>query len=709
MGLFHKAPPSQSVDLNFSKLHTNERDQKICEGCLGILRLFRKKREHQSNLTCRFHRNYQELDRCAKNGCTACRVFRKALLLPQITWDGVKGLEISNDGEVWASLKEDYGLQVTIRNQSDGEQQITAAAAVACTERNNTGHVDLNLKLGASQSREELKSWLTQCDRDHDCINYGWSDENPSRLVRIFDRFGQLEIVDGSSMQYQKYAALSYQWGTELASDDDEKTAIRGIKALKKVNGRFHISDLQVALQNAVKLMVSLEIHYIWIDALCIPSENWNHEASRMHVVYGNAYVTLSVCSSRKTTQCLDNMREAWRYPSRPCTLDRYWLSNYDTSLDEIRSQAPLFSRGWTLQEERLSPRIIYLSSQRAYWSCSRAQRMEMGQVTPRSRLDGPFEDPSRTKTWRPPQEFLATRYNQDKENLHRQWLEMVRDFIRRDMFDAGDRFPAMSGLAAQYLVVFKRGDRVHGQEYLAGLWRQTFAQDLAWSVERAADVDESKPAIAATWSWASLPLCTPINVAYNFDACEGEEFQLLEESRSGLKDKKDVLQIALIGAETRTVKIKGPLRSLTSSLSRAVPWSEIMPKSRHSEECEDFDFSRHRSSFIHAVEPVSGKIVAKEPNKRPVIGQLDYRLPQSPADNGWIRSLTCLQIGASTMLLLARRAESIQATPDTVSLWCYSRVGLARDVHPTFFNSAFGTILTLGEEYEGETGVASY
>jgi hypothetical protein len=129
------------------------------------------------------------------------------------------------------------------------------------------------------------------------------------------------------------------------------------------------------------------------------------------------------------------------------------------------------------------------------------------------------------------------------------------------------------------------------------------------------------------------------------------------------------------------------------------------MPQSRSE---GNFDFSKHRATFIHSVSFDDGKIVAKEPNKRPVVGQLDYQFPQSQ-DEDWIKSLLCLQIGASTMLLLKRGAESTQVTPDTMSLWGYSRVGLARNVHQTFFDGSVETIFMLGEKYEKKAGRVSY
>ena len=57
-------------------------------------------------------------------------------------------------------------------------------------------------------------------------------------------------------------------------------------------------------------------------------------------------------------------------------------------------------------------------------------------------------------------------------------------------MVDENDRFPTLSGLAAQYLQNYVDDDTkyVLGERYLAGLWQSHFAYDLAWAVFKAQD-----------------------------------------------------------------------------------------------------------------------------------------------------------------------------------------------------------------------------
>lgn len=66
-----------------------------------------------------------------------------------------------------------------------------------------------------------------------------------------------------------------------------------------------------------------------------------------MDEVYGNSYVTLAICSSRKAMEQIPHFREAWRYKAGACQLySGHWLSNVDMSLNEIRLRSDLFTRG---------------------------------------------------------------------------------------------------------------------------------------------------------------------------------------------------------------------------------------------------------------------------------------------------------------------------------------------------------------------------
>lgn len=171
-------------------------------------------------------------------------------------------------------------------------------------------------------------------------------------LVYIRTRSQQLELElkDTSQEKLVPYAALSYLWGTETTNDAEEKKIILATETTRENLSRrrqsFLASDLLKTIQDAIQLTWRLGILYIWVDSMCIPQDSdWNHEASKMHEVYGNAHVTLCACSSEKLTDGLFRHREAWKHRSRPCHLgDGQFLANFDMPLNEIRWNTPLFS-----------------------------------------------------------------------------------------------------------------------------------------------------------------------------------------------------------------------------------------------------------------------------------------------------------------------------------------------------------------------------
>jgi hypothetical protein len=78
-----------------------------------------------------------------------------------------------------------------------------------------------------------------------------------------------------------------------------------------------------------------------------------------MHKVYSNALFTLCACATRQATENLIDQREAWTKIMEPCRLGGQFLTTTDMSLNELRLRSPLADRAWTLQEERLSPRML--------------------------------------------------------------------------------------------------------------------------------------------------------------------------------------------------------------------------------------------------------------------------------------------------------------------------------------------------------------
>ena len=655
----------------FSRLSVNRDQQRICQGCKKIEGLF----EHRRNQTalpsvigCQFHESFNELQTCAAR-CYSCRVFLRALLLRQVTTLDVERIKhLPAPHQIWASLKGD------ILNVQIGSRDVARVwAKVHCMGSNSAGYV--NLFPYTLRAIEEAKWWFDECHKNHTrtiggCGSLGWSNRNPSRLVRLLSDGTRVHIIETKSMPLVRYVALSYSWGVQTTDDLEEQKKILSIKDWKYVDEPFELSKLPATIQDALRVATNLNVEFIWVDALCIrktATTDWNYEAARMHEVYGNACVTLCTCSSEKSIDGLYKPRIAWKYPSEPCRLDRYWLANFDTTLEEIRSQAPLFSRAWTLQEERLSPRIMYLCGQRLYWSCAGFQYSEMGNrlgsIPPRRE---PYEGPSASQEMRHPQAFLQARHERKEKLLHQQWLELVEDYLRRDLSEPKDRFDAISGLAAQYLVPFCSDNKVKVQEYLAGLWRLTFAQDLSWSVESAASYRNNlRNIVSATWSWASLPLCTIIRTHDKFTP--SSDFTLLEESRLEQENQPDdVLSVVKRGSEVISVEVHGPMRLFFNNNSRRLDWSVV----------EDTSFSSYRGESVHSMNGTNGRILAQEPHMQGIMGQLDY-LPQ------FEQSLYCLHLGQSMMLLLV---YSGAVTKGKNTLKSYRRVGISSNAPENFF-----------------------
>ncbi|KIW52058.1 hypothetical protein PV05_07729 [Exophiala xenobiotica] len=697
------------------------------------------------------HPSYGELERCARQGCRGCMVVRQALVLAQITGQQVEDVEKRDDSVYvrWqggqttgAGLPPKPTLQVTLGMPQKDIKTVSIAI---------TTNIEVP-RLPDTQFEKvvpQIKEWLDNCCKNHrgKCGNLSWSNENPKRLIEILSD-SELRLIDTSRLAKVDYVALSYCWGP----GQPEKTTTSTNLALRQ--DKFQMSEMPKTIQHALKLVSRLGLAYLWVDQVCIVQSNrtgvqrnnvwtnhvqddgtqdgtdpdpgeWKLEASKMHIVYGNALFTLCACSSERSTDPLLWPRKAWTYPVSPFYFLGDWLVNVDMTLKEVRTRALLSTRGWTLQEERLSPRLLYFCGQRVYWSCFLEQRTELpaggtAQNRPSAR---PFALGNEYGGLSEAQTFLGLRYYGDKIRLHREWLDLVEAYCLRNLTVAADRFHAISGLATQYLSVYRTKDNeIWDQEYLAGLWRKTFAEDLAWSVEKACDPHKGLPDLAPSWSWASLPLRTRIKTKQPIKHIE--DFALLKESAThyeessmsnslknvSLESVANSLDVcrkeAEKGAENKSVLVRGRVQKLMNTRFQQIDWSEIQIDSEIGDE---YDISRYIDRHVYARNLENGKIVIYEPNKHWMEGQLDYLVPSGDVvstglkaqvyiPTGTERDLLGLQIGKETMLLLQssewpthrRETKSTdRKSGDNAMAPSCCRVGICRTVGEAFFDGA--------------------
>ncbi|KIW68576.1 hypothetical protein PV04_04514 [Phialophora macrospora] len=701
-----------------NRLRPNRKSQPRCSDFERLEATIREARHQRKSETefIKLHSSYEDLEQCARNGCTGCRVVRQGLLLAQITGRQVQQLE-NRDDPVYIRMQSGHG-------KADGVPSHSLLHVILGTPQQPLTGVNIALTSNIDRPRlpgkkldlvvPQLEKWLNNCVVHHEaqCGRLSWSKENPRRLIEILSD-SEVKLIDASQYPRLDYAALSYCWG------DGAKDGNTTWDNLTSRQTSLAMETLPETIRDSLLLVRRLGLRYMWIDQLCIvqptedtKGEDWDLEGSRMHIVYGNALFTLNACSSETSIDGLFRPRKAWTYPVFPFYLEGQWLVNFDVSLKEVRARAPLSARAWVLQEERLSPRLLYFCSQRFYWSCVVEQHMELAAESGErdQSVSRPLARGGDYEWLSDAQAFLNVRFNGDKDPLHKEWQDLVESYCQRDMTKSSDRFRAISGLAAQYLRVYLNSDnQFSGQEYLAGLWRETFAEDLAWSVRIAKDPRKALMDLAPSWSWASLPLCSRISTKEPFASTkEKDDFVLLEDNETASRAKDPdldsevvVLEACRQGADKKSAFVKGRLQSIMNKKFKQVDWSEIHVNYGH---LDNYIFTKYIDQYVYARDPNSGKIVIHEPTKRSMVGQLDYLVPSDEVDDsnprrhihvevGTEKELYGLQIGRKIMLLLQSQPTSDSSGAGKLSagirqgLPIYRRVGLCRNVRDTFFD----------------------
>lgn len=147
-----------------------------------------------------------------------------------------------------------------------------------------------------------------------------------------------------------------------------------------------------------------------------------------------------------------------------------------------------LSSRAWVVRERILSPRMVHFYKGELVWSCYSQQRCEC-------RL---MAGASSSGTFR---RLVASEGS--KYSLIHEWTNLVSQLTAKDLTDANDRLPAISGLAAlmnQYI----------SSRYLAGIWACDMDYSLLWIGDhkkaKGTPIHRMRVALyAPSWSWTTI------------------------------------------------------------------------------------------------------------------------------------------------------------------------------------------------------------
>ncbi|KAF4334924.1 hypothetical protein FBEOM_11220 [Fusarium beomiforme] len=387
-----------------------------------------------------------------------------------------------------------------------------------------------------------------------------------------------IKLIETQGHEYP-YVSLSHRWGDPRHKQ--LKTTTRTVGShMEKIDW----NDLPATFQDAVVVCRSMEVKYIWIDSLCIlqsfeeitPDElevtrhDFAQENSTMARTYQNSHFTISADLSAHMDSGIFSKYPVDEYVKEVTADDgnrallyiRQPINHYQ---DEVPS---LETRGWTLQEFLLPPRVLHFGVFDIEWRCKTRLTCECGHLDREERKQSEWhrhhfiEDAAKP----PPN---------DAQGALEWWETVVHHYTSRQLTNAADKLPALSGLAQQR-------KQVRDGVYLAGLWQESLLHDLCWYHVSNYNVATSggvghRPAHyrAPSWSWASLD--TDSGCSWWWPGVIGlHSIQLIEEP-------KQACVILGSSCEPATTDLTGEVRSGYLDIKAVLAAAEICrdPKDR--------------------------------------------------------------------------------------------------------------------------------
>lgn len=357
----------------------------------------------------------------------------------------------------------------------------------------------------------------------------------------------------------EPYATLSHCWGStspiQTTSQNIRHFILEGISR----------KDLPKTFNEAIDVVRSLGMRYLWIDALCIVQdsmEDWLHEADLMSKVYRYCFINIAATASESSKGGLYRTRNPQAVRCTELTIQ--WRSRRNTNfatytvVPEPRiwrqnlAKEPMNTRGWVVQERILSPRTLHFGSKQLFWECREhvtcetfhrglpaslrndsfidIKALELGDETQDDRWpavhisqDGGTSTTLMGRVWKSIAEEFRPIIRQEvtlyatkrSAAVFRDWDTVIELYSAGELSYVRDKLVAVSGIAG---AIAQGAANFQEDNYLAGLWQSSLPCHLLWTT---GDVNVARkgiwqpkvprritdggPYIAPSWSWASI------------------------------------------------------------------------------------------------------------------------------------------------------------------------------------------------------------
>lgn len=419
--------------------------------------------------------------------------------------------------------------------------------------------------LFARDNFQRAKRWIEACRRQHtDCQNFHKNTvsdrhQRPTRVIEVVGTKLRLRCDLGSD--HFDYLVLSHMW------DPDPSRQLRLLgENLEKFQQEIPRAELEATstFKEAIQITRVLGCRYLWIDSLCIiqdsPSD-WEYEARRMAIVYGNALCNLAfIFPPNKEESVVEPQPRKDTRSWSPCILRaasssqrgvylegdmRNWRRHLDGGLPWLKQHHwPLFGRAWTFQEYLLCPRTLLIGHENLMWHCSEHFYDEiLGPISERHKTTN--VNPKRGKDMGKSRYFphsireITTATSLSVPGLlsfMKDWQDLVNEYRERRLTFAKDRVIAFAGIARAFQTIGKL-------TYLAGAWREILPLCLLWCIDKkseavvreqnkipqgempagiwAGQIEEHVVQSAPSWSWFSVPIYKVYQPRFLFDVDE--------------------------------------------------------------------------------------------------------------------------------------------------------------------------------------------
>lgn len=334
----------------------------------------------------------------------------------------------------------------------------------------------------STEAFDTLKGWISRCREEHSLCQPAEDTEMPHRVLEIESiRPLRVRVVEDCPRR-ERYACLSYRWGSQTESNSLKTHNVDLYKA------EVPEDKLCLLTRDAIEAAFRLGLRFIWIDCYCIiqdDTKDWERAAANMASIYENAFLTISATSSEggcPMFSCHEQIyagTEVTRIGGEPVFMRRQLRHPcfIDSSQKREVLNGPLLARGWVFQERLLSNRVVHFMQDEISWEC-------------------------RERTWceckSEELEWLARRKETPRLLGSESWEDIVRQYNKTELTFTKDRLPALAGIASRY-------GKQHGKTYLAGVWEEDLPGALVWLVGAGDALPRPLQHIAPTWSWASL------------------------------------------------------------------------------------------------------------------------------------------------------------------------------------------------------------